>query len=302
MVSAVRQNKFDPRTFTNPQIFKSKWSSDTAFGKGNVFRNHGPAHVYICGSKDGKDVRVCADSGCGPTIGNKEFTLALFPTAQVQKRELHEEFPLKVKGGFDGKEYKFLPDYIAVDAFMVTTKGNLLQVKMEIHLSNAQIDSGLLVGTSTLRSNTMLFDFGREVLVAKEMRQGFHIRVPIYFNNKLASVNGIPLRAKDKLEIPAGHEGIVKIDTSQLPERDVWFDGINLGKGRDQGSVQVGSSPVNSSVKRVMVGNFGNKAFTIKAGTILGHLTELTSEQKSSVCRISFPDNRDYFNPVEDFA
>lgn len=208
---------------------------------------------------------------------------------------------MKVKGGFDGKEYEFLPDFIAINAYLVTTKANPLIVKMELHLSNADIDSGLLIGTATLRLNKMTFDFGKEVLVAKETRQGFNIKVPIYFNKKLKSITHSPITAKTSLTIPAGHKRLLSISSAHLPKRDVFFKGRSFGKKHNKELIQVPCSPLISTTSWVLVRNFSDAPPpTIAENAIVGHVSKISGKHLASASKVTLSNGRQFFVDSDD--
>lgn len=299
-ISSVKANSFKPSTFDKPQVFQAEFQAKVRFGSGDIFRDHGPVHIYLRSSAKGNDTRVCADTGCGPTIWNRKVVQNLFQDATIHRRALHPSNPLKVRGGFDGKEYEYLPEYVAVDAFLVTTKGNLLNIKLEIHLSDATIDSGILVGSSALATERLIVDFKKEVLVSRNTKQNFSVKVPFYLNEPQGLIEDQPVQSTCDLLIPAGHEGLVQVDLSSLPNRSFMFEGRCLGKGEDRPLVRCADSAVDPSVKRTMVANMSDKPFHMTAGRVIGYVSEMRSDWANTVMRVnSIVDHRPWFS---DFA
>lgn len=287
IIQSVKLDSFTPRTFENPQVFHSSFKSSSRFGSGDIFRDHGPVHIYIRSSTIGPDTRVCADTGCGPSIGNRKLIRELFPNAAILTRECHKTAPLRVRGGFNGKEYEYLPNFVAVDVFLVTTKGNLLCIKAEIHLSDASIDSGILIGSSTLATNNLSLDFRREVLLARRTDQSFSVRVPFYVNDKHRLVDDMPVRATADLTIPPDHEGLVRVDLENLPNRTFIFEGRRLGKGENKELIRCADSAVDSSVTRVMIANMSETPFRIKRGKVIGYISEMRDDWTNTVREVN---------------
>lgn len=298
IIQAVKSDQYVPSTFPNPQVFDASFDESVKFGKGNVFQGVGPVHVYVRSLPNEKDIRVCADTGCGPSIGNRAVVTQLFPDAKVSKRS--SKLPLRVKGGFDGKEYEILPDFVAVDLYLVTTKGNLLRIQVEIHLSDAVIDSSILLGSSCIQSNHLLLDLNKEVLISRKTYQGFKVEVPIYLNEQQPVFDNVAIRCSEDLTIPADHEGLVHVDMSQLPSRTLIFKGRELGKDSERPLVRCADSPVDRTVKRVMVANMSEKPIVIKCGRVVGYVSEMNRDWAESVMAINtLTDMRPWF---EDFV
>lgn len=305
-IQAVKDDTFVPTSFPTPKVFQSsRDASSQPFGRGNVFKVGGAVSIYVRASKDGKDFKICCDSGCGPTIGNRSFVNQNFPDATVLKRK--DASNLKVTAGFmeDRKEYEVLPDYVAVPMYMVTTHGNLLEFLVEIHLSDSAISTGILLGSSALKFNRSLVDFDKEVLIAKDSSpNGGRVRVPIYLNEKRRSIDREPVRALKDLIIPTGHEGLVNVDLSSLPDRDYLYD----GKQWFDRSGFWAKSPngiANNTISKVIVANFGEKEFKVKRGDILGYLSDAVRNVKVERCN-KINTHRPYMNEPEaedkDFA
>lgn len=276
IVRAVATDKFKPPTFPSPQIFEASFSSSSTFGGGDLFREGGPAHIYLRGTTKGKDVRVCADSGCGPTVGNREFIKEIYPHSVVRTRKGE---PLRVKGGFGGSEYVVLTDYVAVVGYLPTTKGNLLAIQMEIHITDSCVESGLLVGSTAMKNNNLSMNFNKETLCTTSKCGQFRIKVPMYLGEGRLPDLGVIVRASETLKIPVDHEGLVRVDLNHLPKGvDLWYESRQSALRPHDKFLKGADSFVNSDVKRVLIANFGGNPEVIKKGQLIGHVRNVPNK------------------------
>lgn len=284
-IQAVKENTFVPTCFDTPKVFQSSRNATTQpFGQGNIFKIGGAVSVYIRSDVNGKDFKICCDSGCGPTIGNRSFIQEHFPNAKILLRE--DVSKLKVTAGFmeNRKEYEVLPDYVAVPIYMVTTHGNLLEFQVEIHLSDSAISTGILLGSSALKFNRSLIDFDKEVLISKNSSpNGGRVKVPVYLNEKRRSIEHHPVRAIKDLNIPTGHEGLVSVDLSSLPDHDYLYDGKQWFD-RSGFWAKSANGIANNTIAKVIVANFGEKEFKVKRGDIVGYLSDAARNVRVESC------------------
>lgn len=277
-ISAVKDNTFQPITFPHPKIFRADVNKELAkqYGPGNLFRASGAVMIYVRSTPTAPDVRICCDSGCGPTIGNRAFVMKTFPEATVMRRE--SDTPLRVTAGFQRKEYEVLPDYVSVPLYMVTTHGNLLELNVEIHLCESHVEANILLGSSALKYNRIKADFDKEILVAADASTNRgQIKVPMYLNERRNRIDSKPVKAKKDMVIPPGHEALVPVDLSDLPERDFMYE----GKEWFSRNGLFGKSPravANSNVTRVVVANFGEDNLKISAGETVGSVSDFSSK------------------------
>lgn len=296
VISAVISDSFTPKTFAEPRIFEAEFQEDAIFGEGNLFHKNGAAMVYARPTPDGKDHRYCWDTGTGPTVGNEEFCKKLFPQASIQKRT---GAPLMVRAGFDGKEARnlTLDKFMSVKFYLPSVKGNLLAIKVEIHLTSAHIDSDILFGTATMKTNQIVCDFAKEVLRAPASAAGIpqSITVPLYLRDRRILVDQTVVRAKEDLEIAPGAEGLVRIDLSSLPDRDFVFEPhprIDHTKG-----VYITSprAVVDSSSTLAIVTNFGDRPFQVKKNDKIGFVSDLAANSEYTITKSTLKD--DYSRP-----
>lgn len=274
VIQSVLLDNFQPKTFPSPRVFESVFKSSNDLGTGNVFKQNGPAHIYVRPTPDAKDIRVCLDSGCGPVVGNRKAIRELFPDAEVRIRD--DMTILRVCGGWGEQEYEVLPDFIVATLFMATTKGNLLSLQCEIHLTDAKVESQILIGMAALKSNRMVCDWDKEVLIVPTV-DDVRIRVPIYMSERRRQIDK-PLRAMESLKIPSGHEGLVKVDCSSLPKRDYHFQGkewLNTRKGTFAKSA---NGVVDNETVRVVIANFGDNPITIQKSEVIGRVLDLAPD------------------------
>lgn len=282
-IAAVKSDTFKPKTFPEPKIFHSSRNEEIGeFGAGNIFKSGSAVNIYVRCSPKSEDIRVCCDSGCGPTIGNRTFVLSKFPGATIQKRD--DDVTLKVQAGFQKREYEVLPDYVSVPIYMVTNHGNLLELLVEIHLCDSDVEAGILIGATALKYNRVLLDFDKEVIIAVDATPNKgRIQVPMYFNERHTKVDGVPVKSKKEMVIPPGHEGLVPVDLSKLPDRDVlfkgkeWFDRHGIWAKAPAGVA-------NRSCSRLVVANFGDKDFTIKKGEVIGYVSDSSKTESIQNC------------------
>lgn len=280
IIRAVATDKFQPVTFPAPQIFEAPFSSDSNFGSGDLFKEGGPSHIYLRGTSKGKDFRVCADSGCGPTVGNRTFLKEMFPHSVIRSRTGD---PLRVKGGFGGSEYVILADYIAATGYLPTTKGNLLAIQLEIHITDSCVNSGLLLGSTAMKNNNLSMDFNKEVIVTTSKCGQFRIKVPMYLGEGRLPELGVAIRATETLKLPPEHEGLVKVDLDDLPDGiDLWYESRQSAPRPCNKFLKGADSLVTSKVKRVLIANFGKGTEIIKKGQLIGHVHHLPNRMIAS--------------------
>lgn len=277
-INAVKNDTFQPFTFPQPKIFHSNVNHELAkqLGSGNLFRASSAVMIYVRSSPTSPDVCICCDSGCGPTIGSRAFVLKTFPEATIMRRD--SETPLRVKAGFQKREYEVLPDYVSVPIYMVTTHGNLLELKVEIHLCDSHVEANILLGSSALKYNRIKADFDKEVLIASDASTNKgQVKVPMYLNEKRKRIEYQPVKAKKDMVVPPGHEALVPVDLLNLPDRDFFYKGKEWFNRHGL----FGKSPralTNSSVTRVVVANFGESDMKITAGETIGSVSDFSSK------------------------
>lgn len=292
VIHRVQSDLFQPSTFASPQVFQAQLKEGVAYGQGNMFKFHGPVLTYIKTSAKGKAYRICVDSGCGPVIGNRNFILKTFPNHPVLQREGFST--LRIKAGLGQGEYEVLPDYVCCPLLFITTHGNLVQVNAEVHLTNSALDSNILFGTTGIRSNSMLMDFDREVILIKS-ECGTELKVPMYMTEERICVKDTQVVASEDLVIPAEHEGLVPVDLADLPDRDMWFSGRQwLTKDYYLKSANL---MVSNQTKRIMVANFSDKSYTIKKGKRLGEVNDVRVRDTVSRHTLAEEDLRPFQKP-----
>ena len=296
VINAVLQDKYKPETFAKPRVFDAVFQEDAIFGEGNLFHKNGAAMIYARSQIDSEDRRYCWDTGTGPTVGNASYCKELFPNVPLQRRQGK---PLRVRAGFDGDDSRYveLREFLAVTMYMPSTKGNLLAFKVEIHLTDAQIDSNILFGTATMRSNQIICDFAKETLRASAIANGIPqtIKIPLYLRERRELVESRPVYAADDLAIGPGEEGVVRVDLSSLPDRDFMFTGkenINIRKGIHTTSPR---GIVDATCKRAIVTNFGDYTHYVKKGDLIGFLHDLAADSEYTVTQSTSKD--DYSRP-----
>lgn len=109
---------------------------------------------------------------------------------------------------------------------MVTTHGNLLQLEVEIHLCDSNVEANMLLGSSALKYNRIKADFDKEILIAlNSSTHNGQIKIPMYLNEKRHRVLYKPVKATKNMQIPPGHKALVPVDLSGLPDRDFMYEG-----------------------------------------------------------------------------
>ena len=265
------------RTKSQAHVFKAPFVDNTnLFGSGALFTTRKPVSLMVRTSLTGVDIPVCGDSGCGPVIAQRSWVTKHLPNAVI--RTNNNRNLLKVRAGYAGDKIDVLPDFVCAELFLVTVKGDMLAIQVEIHITDLVIDSGLLLGSIAFTSNQLVLDFDGHHIRSKAL---LNDTVPIYAGSKRdrQAVIAQPIRAMKTTYVALGYESKVPIEMKRVPSgRSFLFTPHNFSNDSVGELCRAPAGLIYNDQSAIPVANFSEKGHVVKRGTLLGHIAELSDK------------------------
>ena len=246
------------------EIIDSEATDRNNVGTGLAFRGWNYAHLLIRLLLEAIDEEICADTGCGVTLADKAWLLALLPHVEIRKMAS----PLRVKGlgsaMHDTNEYVLIPMYIPA------TKGDkrvLCRIYREVHLVD-NLKAHMLLGNDIIGPEKIVLDIaqgkayigscGATAAITSKQRGPYQRRI---------------IHARKALAIAPRADALVPIITPQgLPDRDFIFEPTQ------QRDLTMYAHLIDSHVAEVLVKNETDHVVQVPKKLRLGMLCEIDYE------------------------
>lgn len=228
--------------------------------------NHEPGYSYrgyqyaktqaTIGSPANDMVTVCADSGCGMSLIDRQFLLRYSPTTTISTMPTD----MRVRG--IGQKLHNANQFAKVDFYFPTTNGCVAHFLREVHIVDG-LEANALLGSDIIYPEGWVLDLPNEEAVLTR-NLGLRIKLQVVRQDKIRRT----VFTKDKVTIPAQHRATVEIAGPKgkpldLPDRDFLFEPTNQ-------AVTLFASIVNSATTRVVVQNSSDLPMTLSKFTKLG--------------------------------
>lgn len=247
------------------EVIESDSTDKTNLGTGFAFRGWNYIHILIRLLLDAIDEEVCADTGCGVTLANRSWLLALLPHVEIRRMSS----PLCVKGlgsaMHNTNEYVLIPIYFP--AFKQDGTRVLCCIVREIHLVH-NLKARMLLGNNLIGPEKIVLDVTQNKAYIRSC--GVTTTITSW---KLGPYQRRAIVAKEALTIVPRTDAVVPIATFKaLPKRDFIFE------PRAQRDLTMFAHLVDSQMSGVLVKNETNHFVQIPRKLCLGMLCEIDYE------------------------
>ena len=247
------------------EIVHSNSTETASLGTGLAFRGWNYAHMLIRLLLDAIDQEICVDSGCGVTLADKPWLLALLPEVEIRRMAS----PLRVKGL--GSAMHDTDEYVLIPMYIPSTKSDgtrvLCHITREVHLVD-NLKAHMLLGNDVIGPERIVLDIARNKAyigscdatadITSRQRGPYQRRV---------------IHARKALTVAPRAEIMVPIGTpAGLPERDYIFEPVA------QRNLTLYAHLVDSNIAGVLVKNETDHVVQIPKKLRLGMLCEVDYE------------------------
>ena len=249
------------------EVIDSQATDRTGIGTGLAFRGWNYAHILVRFLLDAIDQEVCIDTGCGVTLADKPWLLALLPEIEVKTMSK----PLRVKGlgtaTHDTNEYVLIPMYLPATKPDGTKV--LCRIVREIHLVS-NLKAHMLIGNDIVGPEQIVID----VSTSKATIGSCGATADISCRQRSQQYTRRAVHTKKALSIAAGAERFIPVSEFDKlpPERDFLFEPIQ------QANITLYAHIVDSKLHSVLAKNESNHTVQIPRKHRLGTVSELDYE------------------------
>ena len=258
--AANAENAEQEHAKPNPIIIESDSDSSKDIGTGQSFRKWRYARCDTMLRPDAQAQKICADTGCGVTLADREFIKEALPGAEFR----HMATAIEVSGiGSDKhqtKEYLISPIFFPSK----TTNGKDVLAKTaprEIHVVDG-LRAGMLLGMDIMTPERMDL-----MLSQNKMKIGScNVETLIETRSHGPSMRRVVNALKETI-IPPHTMATVRIHHLDLPDRDFFFE-------PDDTELSIYSGLVDNEMSKILVKNDSARAVQISRNMRLGYVVE----------------------------
>ena len=241
-------------------IIESKENSANEIGIGQAYRKYRYARLNIKMTSDAELQKCCADTGCGITLGDRDFIKNELPDAEIRKMATLVE----VSGiGID----KHRTDEYIIAPILIPGKianGSSAIAKLaprEIHIVD-NLRANILIGMDIMTPE------GIDILASKRVVHitSCGLEAPIEVLSTGPPVRRV-VSAKKAMIIPPQSVGTVAIHHLALPERDFLFEPCDT-------NLSIYAGLVDNHISSVLVKNESEKPIKVPRNMRLGEVIE----------------------------
>ena len=210
---------------------------------------------------EGELQKCYADTGCGITLGDRDFLKKKLPDTEIRKMAILVEVLGISLDKHRTDKYIITPIYILGKAKNGTTATAKLAPR-EIHIVD-NLRANILIGMDIITPK------GIDILASKRVAYitSCDIKAPIKVLSTGPLVRGV-ISAKKAIVIPSQSIGIVAIHHLTLLERDFLFELYNT-------KLSIYTSLVDNDISSVLVKNESKKAIKVPRNMRLGEIREV---------------------------
>ena len=241
---------------------------------GYAFRGWQYAACDVSFQRHGPKKRICLDSGCTMTLGDRAFLKNNIWGFENNIRKTSS--PIPVRGL--GNKIHYSGEYFVVDMYFQGISNGVsstAHIRREIHVVD-DLKVNVLVGIDILASESMLLDFGKRTLCIGSCQ---NLVTDIDILSKSEPNLRRVVRAKSRITVSAHAfmEIPVHVKGSALPsDRDFFFEpSYSHDLGRNGGLY---THIVDASLSMVQLKNESDKPVTIQRHARLGEVTEYNGD------------------------
>ena len=247
------------------EIIDSKSTEKSNVGTGFAFRGWNYARILIRLLLDAIDEQTCIDSGCGVTLADKLWLLALLPQVEIRRMAS----PLRVKGL--GSAMHDTDEYVLVPIYIPATKDDgtevLCRIMREIHLVD-NLKANMLIGNDVIGPEQIVIDVSKGKAIIGSCGATANIT-----SRQRGPYQRRAIHAKKALIVAPRANIMVPVATPEtLPERDFIFEPL------PQRNLTLYAHLVDSHIAGILVKNETDQAVQIPKRLRLGMLCEVDYE------------------------
>ena len=248
------------------EIVDSQATDRANVGTGLAFRGWNYAHILVRLLLNAIDEKVCIDTGCGVTLADKPWLLALLPEVEIRRMPK----ALRVKGL--GTAMHDTDEYVLIPMYIPGTKEDgtkvLCRIVREIHLVS-DLKAHMLIGNDIVGPEQIVIDVSK----SKATIGSCGVTADITCRQRSQQYTRRAVRTKNALSVPPGSECLIAVARLDLPpERDFLFEPDK------QTNITLYAHLVDAKFHTVLAKNESNRTVQIPSKHRLGMLSELDYE------------------------
>ena len=202
---------------TERVIIESNTDSATDVGTGQAFRNYRYCRIGLKMSPEAQETKICADSGCGITLADRQFITNTIPNVAIRKMATPAEV-----SGLGGVKHQ-TADYVIASLFFdgVDEQGKPVIAKTaprELHLVEG-------LGAKVLLGVDIMHPEGIDLLASRKTAHisSCKVDIPIEVFAKGPLIKRV-VCAKTGTTLPPHSIATVTVHHLDLPDRDFFFE------------------------------------------------------------------------------